>query len=245
MFSCCVPTSRGSGFQKPQGCGFFKCCRLWFHRHTPRLKAFARRRPKSSTQEMGQEWEEEIQCSTSLMNRKVPCTANRGQCGLKVSAGSEVIKTGRAAGVECLPRAEMPGVESKPMYMVVIPLIHCPNVEEPPEPLANLEKEQARASAIQVPKCLSSHQAQLINQLRPLSNITKPRKEPTPALTVGPYEASGPEVIEQVTAAGAECLARAEMPAAESEPMHVVVTPLIHCPDVEEPPAPLATPEEE
>ena len=35
---------------------------------------------------MGQEWEEEILCSTSLRNGKVPCIANRGQCGLKVSA---------------------------------------------------------------------------------------------------------------------------------------------------------------
>ncbi|XP_072639850.1 CMT1A duplicated region transcript 15 protein-like protein [Canis lupus baileyi] len=191
MFSCCVPTSRGSGFQKPQGCDFFKCCRLWFHHHTPRLKAFARRRPKSSTQEMGQEWEEEIQCSTSLMNRKVPCTANRGQCGLKGSAGSEVIKTDTAAGVECLPRAKMPGVESKPMHMVVTPLIHCPNVEEPPEPLANLEKEQAQASAIQVPKCLSSHQAQLINQLRPLSNITNHAKSPPQLLLWGLMKPQG------------------------------------------------------
>ena len=60
---------------------------------------------------------------------------------------------------------------------------------------------------------------------------------------MGPAEASGPEVIELVMAAGAECLARAAMPAAESKPMHVMVTPLIHCP--EEPPAPLATLEEE
>ena len=46
-------------------------------------------------------------------------------------------------------------------------------------------------------------------------------------------------------AAGAECLARAAGPAAESKPMHVVVTLLIHFPDLDESPAPLATPEEE
>ncbi|CAK7294824.1 hypothetical protein VULLAG_LOCUS4305 [Vulpes lagopus] len=62
---------------------------------------------------------------------------------------------------------------------------------------------------------------------------------------MGPAEASGPGVIEPVMAAGAECLARAAMPAAESKPMHVMVTPLIHCPHLEEPPAPLATLEEE
>ncbi|XP_025303928.1 ral guanine nucleotide dissociation stimulator-like [Canis lupus dingo] len=67
--------------------------RLWFHRHTPCLRAFARQDPKalslqSSTQDMGQEWEEEILCSTSLRNGKVPCIANRGQCGLKGESAS-------------------------------------------------------------------------------------------------------------------------------------------------------------
>ncbi|CAK7295451.1 hypothetical protein VULLAG_LOCUS4733 [Vulpes lagopus] len=35
------------------------------------------------------------------------------------------------------------------------------------------------------------------------------------------------------------------MPAAECKPMHVVVTLLIHCPDLEEPSAPLDAPEED
>ena len=41
--------------------------------------------------------------------------------------------------------------------------------------------------------------------------------------------------MEPVTVAGAECLPRAEMPAAESKPLQVLVTPLIYCPDLEEP----------
>ena len=46
-------------------------------------------------------------------------------------------------------------------------------------------------------------------------------------------------------AVGAECLARAEMPAAEAKPIYMAVTRLIHCPDLEEPPAHLATLQEE
>ena len=73
----------------------------------------------------------------------------------------------------------------------------------------------------------------------------EPRQEISAATTMGPAEASGPGVIEPVPAAGAECLARAAMPAAESKPMHIVVTLLIHFPDLDESPVPLATPEEE
>lgn len=69
----------------------------------------------------------------------------------------------------------------------------------------------------------------------------EPRQQPTPAPKVGADEASGPEVIELGGTVGAECLARAQMPAAESKPMHEVVTPLIHSPDKEDPPAILAT----
>ena len=58
---------------------------------------------------------------------------------------------------------------------------------------------------------------------------------------MGPDEASGPEVIELGRAVGAECLARAQMSAAETKPMHEVVTPLIQSPDKEDPPAILAT----
>ncbi|XP_077770030.1 uncharacterized protein LOC144323453 isoform X1 [Canis aureus] len=73
----------------------------------------------------------------------------------------------------------------------------------------------------------------------------EPPQKPAPASTVGPAAPSGPEVIEQVLAAGAEGLARTEIPAAESKPLQIVVTALFHCSTLEEPPAPLATPEEE
>ena len=69
----------------------------------------------------------------------------------------------------------------------------------------------------------------------------EPPKQPAQAPTVGPAEASGPDLFEPGMAVGAECLARVKMPATESKSMHIVVTPLIHYPNLEEPPAPLAT----
>ncbi|XP_077738341.1 uncharacterized protein LOC144303828 [Canis aureus] len=70
-------------------------------------------------------------------------------------------------------------------------------------------------------------------------------QEPAPALTVAPAAPSGPEVIEQVLAAGAKGLARTEIQAAESKPLQIVVTALFHCSILEEPPVPSDTPEEE
>ncbi|CAD7679514.1 unnamed protein product [Nyctereutes procyonoides] len=70
-------------------------------------------------------------------------------------------------------------------------------------------------------------------------------QEPAPAPTVAPAAPSGPEVIEQVLAAGAEGLARTEIPAAESKPLKIVVTGLFHCSTLEEPLAPSASPEED
>ena len=69
--------------------------------------------------------------------------------------------------------------------------------------------------------------------------------EPAPAPTVGPAASDGPEVLEAALAAGAEGLAPAEVPAGEAKPLQIVVTALVHCSALEEPPAPAATPEEE
>ena len=69
-------------------------------------------------------------------------------------------------------------------------------------------------------------------------------QERAPAPTMGPAALSGPEGIEAILAAEAEGLARAEAPAGESKPLQIVVTDLVHCSVLEEPPAPVATPEE-
>ena len=50
--------------------------------------------------------------------------------------------------------------------------------------------------------------------------------------------------MELVLAAGAEDLVKAEMLAPEFKVVQMLVEPMIPCPDEEEPPAPVATPEE-
>ena len=139
----------------------------------------------------------------------------------------------------------MPAAESKPLQIVVTALVHCYALEEPPAPLGALEDEQVPPPAIEVVDVPE----QPPNSMEQLASDTEkhpePRQEPTPALTVGLAEASGPEVIELVLAAGAEGLARAEMLAPESKSVHLVVAPMVPCPNEEEPPAPSASPEEE
>ena len=149
-----------------------------------------------------------------------------------------------AAGAEGLARAKMPAAELKPLQIVVTALVHCSALEEPPAPLGPLEEEQAPPPAIEVTNVLEQSPNSMEQPALDPKEHPEPPQEPAPAPTVGPAEASGPEVIERVPAAGAEGLARAVMLAPESKSVHVVVAPLIPCTDEEEPPAPLATPEE-
>ncbi|XP_077704619.1 uncharacterized protein LOC144284153 [Canis aureus] len=53
MFSCCRPTSGGSGSQEPQGCRLFQCCRLWLQHKNQRLRAFIRRRRQGARASAG------------------------------------------------------------------------------------------------------------------------------------------------------------------------------------------------
>ncbi|CAK7295991.1 Ral guanine nucleotide dissociation stimulator [Vulpes lagopus] len=70
-------------------------------------------------------------------------------------------------------------------------------------------------------------------------------QECAPAVTVEPAAPLGPEGIEAVLAAGAEGSAHIEAPVGEAKPLQIVVTALVHCSALEEPPAPAATQEEE
>ncbi|CAK7295854.1 hypothetical protein VULLAG_LOCUS5016 [Vulpes lagopus] len=70
-------------------------------------------------------------------------------------------------------------------------------------------------------------------------------QEHAPAPTLGPAAPSGPEGIEAVLAAEAEGLAHAEALTGEAKPLQIVVTALVHCSALEEPPAPLGALEEE
>ncbi|XP_072631981.1 ral guanine nucleotide dissociation stimulator-like [Canis lupus baileyi] len=83
MFSCCRPTSGGSGSQEPQGCGLFLCCRQWLQHRYQGVRAVIRRRRQSSTRDVGREREEGVVCPTASRSREVPCAATRGQRGLR------------------------------------------------------------------------------------------------------------------------------------------------------------------
>ncbi|CAD7670541.1 unnamed protein product [Nyctereutes procyonoides] len=85
MFSCCLPTSGGSGSQEPQGCGLFQCCRHWLQHRCERVRAVISRRRQRSTRVVGCQWEEGVVCPTASRGREVPCAANRGQRRLKAA----------------------------------------------------------------------------------------------------------------------------------------------------------------
>ncbi|CAD7679801.1 unnamed protein product [Nyctereutes procyonoides] len=88
MFSCCLPTSGGSGSQEPRGGRFFQCCRHWLQHRCERVRVVIRRRRQSSTRDVGCQWEEGVVCPTASRSREVPCAANRGQQGLKGAGAS-------------------------------------------------------------------------------------------------------------------------------------------------------------
>ena len=92
------------------------------------------------------------------------------------------------------------------MHMVVTPLIHCPDLEEPPAPLAAPGEEQAREPAIKAPEVPEQPPVSVGQPASAPEQYHEPRQEDTPAPTAGPADTSGPEVMGPVTAAGAECL---------------------------------------
>ena len=75
---------------------------------------------RRSTQDMGQEGEEEVVCPTALRNWELPCTANRGQRGLQVSAGAGAIWH---PGLWC--GRKTPGPRSQPATPLGSPLDTC------------------------------------------------------------------------------------------------------------------------
>ena len=68
------------------------------------------------------------------------------------ASGPDLFEPGTAAGGECFARVKMQAAESKPMHVVVKPLTQCPDLEEPPAPLVDLEEEQAPEPAIKLPE---------------------------------------------------------------------------------------------
>lgn len=54
MFSCCLPTSGGSGSQEPRGGRFFQCCRHWLQHRCERVRVVIRRRRQVTRRRPGQ-----------------------------------------------------------------------------------------------------------------------------------------------------------------------------------------------
>ncbi|XP_047578954.1 ral guanine nucleotide dissociation stimulator-like [Lutra lutra] len=88
MFSCCLPASWGSGYQKPQENGLFPCCRHWL-KPCPQCppRAFRGRCHKNAPEEMVQELNVDIPCSPSSKDKK-PHKANRVWRWLRGKNGS-------------------------------------------------------------------------------------------------------------------------------------------------------------
>ena len=143
---------------------------------------------------------------------------------------------GLAAGAEGLACDEPPAGEAKPLQIVVTAAL-----QESPAPLGALEEEQAPPPALEVVD-VPQPPPNLMEQLASgMEQPVEPPEEPAPAPTVEPGEGSGSEGI---VAAGDEDLVKAEMLVPEVKVVHVLVGPMVPCPDEEEPPAPMATPEE-
>ncbi|XP_038445222.1 translation initiation factor IF-2-like isoform X1 [Canis lupus familiaris] len=149
--------------------------------------------------------------------------------GPSEASGPDLFKPGMAARAECIARVKMQAAESKPMHVVVKPLTQCPDLEEPPAPLADLDEEQAPEPAIKLLEVPEQPPVSVEQVASAPEQYPEPPQEPGAAPTSGPAEASEPEVIEPVLAAGVECLRGGEMAPADSKPLQVLVTPLIHC----------------
>ena len=117
--------------------------------------------------------------------------------------------------------------------------------EKVPVPTATLEEEHAKGHAIGIPHMTEQPPASVKQPTSATEQHPKRNQEPARATTLGQAETYGPEQFEPGMAVGAECMARAEMLAAEAKSIYKAVTPLIHCPDLEEPPTHLATLQQE
>ncbi|XP_077704760.1 uncharacterized protein LOC144284279 isoform X1 [Canis aureus] len=161
--------------------------------------------------------------------------------GPAAPSGPEGIEAILDAGAEGSARTEAPAGEVKPLQIVVTALVHCSALQEPPVPLGDLEEEQAPPPALEVVAMPEPPPNSLEQPASGPRKPLEPPEKPTPPLTVEPGEDSGSEGI---VAAGDEDLVKAEMLVPEVKVVHVLVEPMVPCSDEEEPPAPVATPEE-
>ncbi|CAK7294752.1 Ral guanine nucleotide dissociation stimulator [Vulpes lagopus] len=312
MFSCCLPTSGGSGSQEPRGGRLFQCCRLWLQHKNQRLRTVIRRRRQSSTRDMGHAWEEGVVCPTASKSREVPCAANRGQRGLKgagASAGKGCpicpTKPSRTELLEHEDRQLQFALQHRDVISIcsflddyrgftttdeVLDLLFteygcivaacadndavlqrwklaiscmleiwldyyrddfCQLPEFPSlMKLLQFLRQHMPGSDVELRAQNYLQQFRCLHAAEPEAGASAQGKHPeaeecAPAVTVGPAAPLVPEGIEAVLAAGAEGSAHTEAPVGEAKPLQIVVTALVHCSALEEPPAPAATPEEE
>ncbi|XP_077704610.1 uncharacterized protein LOC144284139 [Canis aureus] len=160
--------------------------------------------------------------------------------GPAAPSGPEGIEAILDAGAEGSARTEAPAGEAKPLQIVVTALVHCSALQKPPGGRA-LEEEEAPTPALEVMDVPEPPPNLMEQPASVPEKPVEPPKESAPAPTVEPGEGSGSEGI---VAAGDEDLVKAEMLAPEVKVVHVLVEPMVPCSDEEEPPAPVATPEE-
>ncbi|XP_048951006.1 ral guanine nucleotide dissociation stimulator-like isoform X2 [Canis lupus dingo] len=160
--------------------------------------------------------------------------------GPAAPSGPEGIEAILDAGAEDSARTEAPAGEAKPLQIVVTALVHCSALQKPPGVRA-LEEEEAPTPALEVMDVPEPPPNLMEQPASVPEKPVEPPKESAPAPTVEPGEGPGSEGI---VAAGDEDLVKAEMLAPEVKVVHVLVEPMVPCPDEEEPPAPMATPEE-
>ncbi|CAD7680203.1 unnamed protein product [Nyctereutes procyonoides] len=278
MFSCCRPTSGGSGSQVPQGCRLFQCCRLWLQHKNQRLRAFIRRRHQgarasagkgppicptkpSRTELLEQEFQQLLpallrrdvisvfmfldECHgfatteevLDLLFTKYGCIA--GACG-----GNDAVLQPWKLAICCILEIWMDYYRQD-----LCQLREFASLKK----ILEFLRQRMPGTNVELRARRYLQQLRRLHAVEPEAGATalarakdpKPLQQPAPAPTPGPTASVGPEVIEDILAAGAEGLAPAEVPAGEAKPLQIVVTALVPCCTLDEPPAPAATREEE
>ncbi|CAD7680214.1 unnamed protein product [Nyctereutes procyonoides] len=261
MFSCCRPTSGGSGSQVPQGCRLFQCCRLWLQHKNQRLRAFIRRRRQgarasagkgppicptkpSRTELLEQEFQQLLpallrrdvisvfmfldECHgfatteevLDLLFTKYGCIA--GGCG-----GNDAVLQPWKLAMCCILEIWVDYYRQD-----LCQLREFASLKK----ILEFLRQRMPGTDVELRARRYLQQLRRLHAVEPEAGAKDPEplQQPAPAPTPGPAASVGPEVIEAILTAGAE-----------GSPLQIVVTALVPCCTLDEPPAPAATREEE
>ncbi|CAK7294564.1 Ral guanine nucleotide dissociation stimulator [Vulpes lagopus] len=275
MFSCCLPTSGGSGSQEPQGCGF-QSCRHWLQHRYQRIRAVIRRRRQG------------VWASAWRGHRIVPTKPSRTEL-LELEFRQLLPALLRRDVISiCSFLEEYHGFATTDEVLDLLFTKYGYIVAAYGDDDTVLERwERAISSMVEIwldcyrddfcqLPAFPSHMKllQLLGQHMPGSNVElrawrylrqfrrllpaepeagasagakhpEAARERAPAPTRESAAPWVPDGLEAILAAGAEGSACAEAPAGEAKPLQIVVTAPVHCSAQEEPPAPLGALEEE